>query len=194
MTLPPETPVTQLLAAVGQGDHLAAERLWGLIYEELRAIARRQMAGEASASALQPTALVNEAYLRLTANEDVQWENRRHFFAAAAKSMRQIRVDDARKRKRLKRGGGQRPRSLEREPAVFDQDPVEVLAVDEALRLLEQKHPRKAEVVVQRYFVGLTVEECAEVLGLAISTIEKDWHFARSWLRRALGDGPSRLR
>ncbi len=196
-------PLTELLAAVGRGDDAARERLWAVIYDELRNIARRQLAGGAAGHTLQPTTLVHEAYLRLTANEDVHWENRRHFFAAAAQAMRQIRIDDVRKRNRLKRGGGGvaqgggevvgRPRGLkpaalqpEDGPAVFDQDPAEVLAVDEALKKLEQADPRKAEVVMLRYFVGLTVQECAEALGLAPRTVEKYWQFARIWLYREL--------
>ncbi len=188
MTSPQPGPVTQLLAAAGRGDAGAKEKLWTLIYEELRAIARQQLAGEGSAGALQPTTLVHEAYLRLTADEEAQWVNRRYFFAAVAQAMRRIRIDDARKRKRLKRGGGRRPGVLEDGPVVFDQDPAEVLAVDEALRRLEQEDQRKAEVVTLRYFVGLTVDETAEALGLSPKTVDNDWRFARAWLRGELGE------
>ncbi len=178
--------VTQLLAAVGRGEAAAAEKLWALIYEELRAIARQQMAREATGGTLQPTALVHEAYLRLTGNADVQWANRRHFFGAAAKAMHRIRIDDARRRGRAKRGGGRRPGALVEGPAIFDQDPAEVLAVDEALKKLEQEDPRKAEVVMLRYFAGLSVEETAEALGMSARTVKNDWQFARTWLHREL--------
>jgi RNA polymerase sigma factor (TIGR02999 family) len=179
-------PVTQLLAAVGRGDGGASEKLWALIYEELRAVARHQLAGEDSAGTLQPTALVHEAFLRLTGGGGVQWANRRHFFAAAAKAMHRIRIDDARRRKRLKRGGGRRPGVLGEGPAIFDQDPDEVLAIDEALGRLKQEEPRAAEVVLLRYFAGLTVNETAEALGVSGRTVKSDWQFARTWLHREL--------
>jgi len=158
-----------------------------MIYDELRGLAQRQMAAEAPGRTLQPTALVHEAYLRLIAgNEKAQWANRRHFFAAAAKAMRRIRIDDARKRNRLKRGGGENPRSLQDAPGVFDQDPVEVLAVDEALIKLARTNPRTAEVVNLRYFVGLTGDETAGTMGLSARTVDREWEFARVWLHREL--------
>ncbi len=165
------------------------------------------MAGERPGRTLQTTGLVNEAYLRLVGNNNVRWNNRRHFFAAAAKAMRHIRIDDARKRNRLKRGGagvgtearrhggteeGTRPGGLKpaalpvEDVAAFDQDPVEVLAVDEALRKLEQTDPRKAEVVMLRYFAGLNREEIAQALEVSVSAVDKDWRFARTWLWREL--------
>jgi RNA polymerase sigma factor (TIGR02999 family) len=190
----PPSQVTQLLAAAGRGDKAAHDRLWSLIYRELHALAQHQLADEAAGHRRQPTSLVHEAYLRLTAGAEVQWANRRHFFAAAAKAMHQIRIDDARKRKRLKRGGGQKRDGREgtekgfsvQQAAVFDQDPAEVLAIDEALAKLEKEDPRKAEVVMLRYFAGLTVDECAEALGLAPRTVKNDWQFARTWLHREL--------
>ena len=129
-------PVTQLLDAAGRGDSAAQERLWLLVYDELHRVAKRQNVNERVGHSLQTTALVNEAYLRLIGDGDVQWANRRHFFAAAAKAMRRIRIDHARKRDRLKRGGGTKARRHEGtedlcEPAVFDQDPSEALAIDE---------------------------------------------------------------
>ncbi|UCC30411.1 MAG: sigma-70 family RNA polymerase sigma factor [Phycisphaerales bacterium] len=185
----PPNPLTQLLAAVGQGDVPAQNRLWALIYDELHSVAQGQLAAERGDRTLQPTTLVHEAYLRLTADEDVQWVNRRHFFAAAAQAMRRIRIDDARKRNRQKRGGGRQPGRLVSEPPVFDQDPAEVLAVDEAVNKLEQIDPRKAEVVLLRYFTGLTVAETAEVLGVSPRTVDNEWRFARAWLRRELARG-----
>lgn len=182
-------PITQLLAAAREENGTALNQLWSLIYSELRNIARSQLAAERGAHKLQPTTLIHEAYIRLTANEDVQWANRRQFFAAAAQAMRRIRIDDARKGNRQKRGGGDQPGRLVVEPPVFDHDPVEVLAVDEAVKKLEQKDLRKAEVVLLRYFTGLTVVETAEVLGVSPRTVDNEWRFARAWLRRELTKG-----
>ena len=196
MTTPAPNPITQLLAAAGQGDQAARDRLWAAIYGELHRLAQCQMAGEARGRSMQPTSLVHEAYLRLVGNESVQWANRRHFFAAAAKAMRRIRIDDARKRKRLKRGGGARPRPLHEESVPhpqrgwgtlgYDPDPAEVLSVDEALSRLEQEDPRKAEVVMLRYFAGLTGDETAQALGLSPRTVDVEWRFAKAWLHREL--------
>lgn len=193
-TPPPTNPITQLLAAAGDGDVVARDRLWGLIYDELHRLARQQLAGDAAKRHLQPTTLVNEAYLRLVGDGHVQWADRRHFFGAAAQAMRRIRVEDARRRRRLKRGGGRRP-----EPAgtadgrnpldnilVFDRDPVKVIALDEALRRLEERDPCKAEVVLLRFFAGLSVEETAKVLGISPRGVDKEWAFARAWLHREL--------
>ncbi len=194
MTTSPSKPVTQLLAAVGQGDKAAAEQLWGLIYDELHRLAQRQMADEAGPRTLRPTALIHEAYLHLMGGGgDCQWANRKHFFAVAAKTMRHIRINDARKRKRLKRGGDQRLAALREEPGVFDQDPAEVLAVHEALDHLEETEPRKAEVVMLRYFAGLSIDECAEALGLSPRTVDGDWRYARAWLHRELSRGDTAI-
>jgi RNA polymerase sigma factor (TIGR02999 family) len=184
----PQNPVTQLLAAVTVGEAGAQERLWSLIYQELRTLAERQMAGESPGNTLQPTALVHEAYFRLFGENPVQWNSRGHFFMAAAEAMRRIRVDGARKRGRLKRGGDKNIGSLAEDPPSFGQDPAEVLAVGEALDELARTAPRHAEVVKLRYFTGLTVDECAAVLGVSPRTVDKDWAFARAWLHRKLGD------
>ena len=198
MTSPERKPITQLLASAGRGDESAQEKLWLLIYEELRGMARRELGNEAPGRTLQPTALVHEAYFRLVANNEIQWTDRRHFFGAAARAMRQILVDDARKRKSLKRGGersdppsafGASSSPLARSPAVFESDPTEVLAIHEALDRLEQHDPRKTEVVMLRYFAGLTVDETAEALGVSPRTVDSDWSFARAWLYRELGSG-----
>jgi len=193
MTTPTQYPVTELLAAVGRGDGSARDKLWSLIYDELRGMARHQLADEARGRAMQPTSLVHEVYLRLTAGQEVQWADRRHFFAAAARAMRRIRIDDARKRNRLKRGGGAKPGRLDDESVPHTQrewgtrqDPTEELAIDEALDRLEQTNSRMAEVVMQRYFAGLTVDETADVLGVSSGTVDTDWRFARAWLRREL--------
>ena len=185
----PEHPVsvTQLLTLVRQGDTGALDQLWRLIYAELHRMAQGQAARDAPGRGPQPTSLVHEVFLRLSANEQVTWADRRHFFAAAAKAMRSAQVDDARKRKRLKRGGGWRAEPLGDGPATFDPDPVEVLAVEEALSRLEQHDPQKAEVVSLKYFAGLTIDEIADVLGLSPRQVDKEWYFARAWLHRELG-------
>jgi len=189
-----DQPVTELLAAIGAGGADARERLWMAVYDELKRVATRQMACEATGRTLQPTALVHEAYFRLFPNGEVQFANRRHFFAAATKAMRRIRIDDARKRKRLKRNGGRRRISIDGLPsdnpgfttAVFDDDPTEVLAVDEALEQLSADHPRKADIVQYRYFAGLSARETADVLGVSLRTVDQDWRFAKAWLHKAL--------
>lgn len=183
-----QTTVTTVLAAIGQGDAAALETLWQLVYDDLRRVAHRQLAGDRAADRLQTTVLVHEAYLRLVGDGGgpVEWASRRHFFAAAARAMRRIRVDDARSRKRLKRGGGDRPGTLTAEPGVWDPDPVELLALDEALNRLEEHDPRKAEVVMLRYFAGLTIDETAALLEISPRQVDKEWRFARAWLHRAL--------
>ena len=154
-------------------------------------MARRQMAVEPPGHALQPTALVHEAYLRLFGDNRADWASRQHFFATASKVMRQIRVDDARKRKRIKRGGGQSPVSAEEvgEQPVFEQDPAEVLAVDEALEKLEKLDSRRAQIVTLRYFAGLSVDETASALDISPRTVDGDWQLARAWLHRELSKG-----
>jgi RNA polymerase sigma factor (TIGR02999 family) len=194
MSESPGNRITQLLDAVHHGDADAHQTLWSLIYNELHTLAQRQMVFEKPGRTLQPTALVHEAYLRLLGNGAAEWANRRHFFAAAANVMRQIRVDDARKRKRLKRGGGDRPGELHEDSgAVFEQDPAEVLAVDEALQHLQEKDPRKAEIVQLRYFAGMTVDETAAALDVSSSTVEKEWRLAKAWLYRELAKGDTHI-
>ena len=189
MATPPAESVTQLLQALSQGHTSAQKELWSLIYEELHGLARGQMAKEPAGLTLQSTALVHEAYLRLIGDENVQWANRRHFFGAAANAMRRIRIDDARRRGRQKRGGGQQRVPIDEANAVLDQDPAQVLAIDEALTKLEQADPRKAEVVMLRYFAGLSVDETAEALGVAPRTVDSEWRFAKAWLHRELKRG-----
>ncbi len=180
-------PITQLLAAASAGEEGAADRLWAVVYDELRRLARAQLAAESPHRALDSTALVHEAFLRLTGRGPVEWDNRRHFFAAAARAMRRIRVDDARRRKRAKRGDGRPTRSLTGDPPTPGDDPAEVLAIDEALRKLEREAPRQAEIVMLRYFAGLSIRETALALGVSVRTVHYDWQFARAWLHRELG-------
>ena len=177
--------VTGILNAIERGDPHAADQLLPLIYDELRKLAARKMAGEKAGQTLQATALVHEAYLRLVGNApDAHWDHRGHFFAAAAEAMRRILVDQARRKQSLKRGGGA-PLQLSDDFAATDQpDPLEVLSVHETLDRLAAKSPRKAELVKLRYFLGCTMAEAAQILGIALATAEEDWTFARAWLRR----------
>jgi len=183
-------PLTQILAAAESGDESARQQLWQAVYEELHRLAKAHMAGERRGRTIQTTVLVHEAYLRLLGPEgrEAPWSSRGHFFSAAAEAMRRILVDDARTRRRVKRGGGVRPGPLgpAQEPGVEDPDPAEVLAVDEALAKLEAEAPRQAQVVKLRYFAGLTGKEIAEVLGVGPRTVDADWRLARAWLYRVL--------
>ncbi len=202
----PVSAVTQLLDAAAQGDAAAVNRLWSTVYEELHDLARAQLAREGPGCSLQSTSLVNEAYLRLIGDGHVEWANRRHFFSAAAKAMRRICVDDARRRERLKRGGGpaqpvgpadasdwsaRAPGTLLGDPPAPEQDPAEVLAIDEALQKLEQTDPRRAELVMLRYFAGLSIDETAAALGVSPRTVDTEWRFAKAWLHRELSKGSS---
>jgi RNA polymerase sigma factor (TIGR02999 family) len=181
--------VTSILAQIEQGEPQAAERLLPLVYDELRRLAAQKMAGEKPGQTLEATALVHEAYLRLVGQApDQGWDHRGHFFAAAAEAMRRILVEKARSKQRLKRGGG-----LQREfddvdaiPNSQTHDPLELLAVHEALDRLAAKSSRKAELVKLRYFLGCTMAEAALILGVAPATAEEDWAYAKAWLRRQL--------
>jgi RNA polymerase sigma factor (TIGR02999 family) len=177
---------TTLMAEACAGDDGAREHLWRVVYDELRKVAHAQVLAEGRRRDLQTTVLIHEAYVRLMGGEKPTWQSRRHFFGAAAEAMRRIRVDDARSRGRLKRGAGQSPRALVDDPPAYDQDPNEVLAIDDALAGLEQNAPRQAEVVKLRYFAELTVEETADALGVSTRTVEADWRLARAWLHHAL--------
>jgi RNA polymerase sigma factor (TIGR02999 family) len=179
---------TRILAAIGQGDLSAAEQLLPLVYDELRQLAAQRLAHEQPGQTLQPTALVHEAYLRLVGGDQTQdWDGRGHFFAAAAEAMRRILIDRARHKQTRKAGGGRRRLDLDDiEPALEDDDGDRLLVLDEALRQLEAEDPRKAELVKLRFFAGLTAEQAAAALGVSTSTAEKDWAYARSWLRVAI--------
>lgn len=181
------TEVTSLLSAVGNGDAGAADRLMRLVYDELHRVAHVRVAREGRNGDLQTTVLVQEAYLRLLGGDGAAFpQNRRQFFAFAANAMRQYLVDDARKRGRIKRGGGQPAAEFSETIAGFDHEPAEILAVDEALQKLKQRDPQKAKIVELRYFTGLSVDETAEVLGISPRQVDKEWHFVRAWLHREL--------
>ena len=184
--------VTRILSAIEDGDPQAAEQLLPLVYDELRKLAQQKLAQEKPGQTLQATALVHEAYVRLVGGEpDAHWNGRGHFFAAAAEAMRRILIDRARHKQTRKAGGGRRRLDLDDlEPARDEGDGDRLLALDEALRQLEGEDPRKAELVKLRFFAGLTAEQAAAALGVSTSTAEKDWAYARSWLRVAI-DHPS---
>jgi len=178
--------VTQLLLAWNEGDEGALERLVPLVYQELRRLAKRQMRGERPDHSLQPTALINEAYLRLVDLRNVQWQNRAHFFALCAQMMRRILVDFARSRRYQKRGGGARPISLDHALEVSPEKSKDLVAVDNALTALAKIDARKGQVVELRFFGGLTAEETAEVLKVSPETVLRDWKLAKAWLLREL--------
>src|SRR5580704_1880708 len=186
--MPEMSEVTRTLSAIEQGDPHAAAQLLPLVYGELRQPAAEKLAHEQTGQTLQATALVHEAYLRLLGGKQIQdWDGRRHFFAAAAEAMRRILIDRARHKQTKKAGGGRRRLDLDDiEPALEEADGERLLAMDEALRQLEAEDPRKAELVKLRFFAGLTAEQAAAVLGVSTSTAEKDWAYARSWLRVAI--------
>jgi RNA polymerase sigma factor (TIGR02999 family) len=179
--------VTRILSAIEQGDSGAAESLLPLVYDELRKLAAQRLAKEKPGQTLQATALVHEAYLRLVGPADApKWEGRGHFFAAAAEAMRRILVENARRKRAGKAGGGwQRHDLLDAELAV-DSSGEGLFAVDEALSRLAAEHPRVARLVHLRFFLGMTLEEAAAQLGLQARTAYRDWAYARAWLRREL--------
>jgi len=174
--------VTALLAGWREGDRDAADRLFTLVYEELRRVAHRALADQRNEATLRTTALVHETYLRLVGSFRPAHDDRRRFFAAAAKAMRRILIDRARERLALKRGAGERPLELREADHPSDADASEALAVDEALAALEQHQPRLAELVELRFFAGFSVEECAELLGVSERTVKRDWQRARGLL------------
>jgi RNA polymerase sigma factor (TIGR02999 family) len=178
--------VTSLLARWTSGDEAALQRLVPIVHEELRRLARRQMAGERPGHMLQPTALVNEAYLRLVNLKQMQWQDRAHFFAMASRLMRRILVDFARSRGYRKRGGGEKQISFREALDVAEDQPTDVVAVDDALEALAHVDERKSRVVELRFFGGLSIEETAEVLDVSRETVKRDWTFAKMWLLRYL--------
>jgi len=181
--------VTHILQAVAAGEAGAAERLWGAVYAELRALAAAQVARERPGQTLDPTALVHEAYLRLAADRDQSFANRRHFFAAAATAMRRILVESARAKGRDKRGGDRRREypDLDALPAV---DSDELLVLHDALERFAAVDPTKAKLVELRFFAGLTLPQAAECLDISPSTADRSWRYARAWLYAAMADDP----
>ena len=186
--MPSAPNVTELLLAWQAGDHAALDKLLPAIQPELRRIARRHMAGERRGHVLQPTALVNEAYLRLAASKDIQWQGRAHFFAVSAQVMRRVLVDYARERVRAKRGGGALRISLSDLDHQAIPQRANLVALDDALSALEKFDRRKSKVIELRFFGGLSLQETADVLQVSVGTVRRDWSLARAWLYRELGD------
>ena len=186
--------VTALLRAWAAGDASALDRLVPLVHRELHTIARHCMASERAGHSLQPTALLNETYLRLVGVARVQWQDRSHFFAMSARLMRRILVDVARAKHSLKRGGGAPVTSIEDGIDVAVERGPDLVALDLALQSLAELDLRKSRVVELRFFGGLSVEETADALGISPETVHRDWRFTKSWLRRELRRGPSDAR
>lgn len=195
--------VTQLLQAIQHGDNRATDQLLPIVYDELRKLAAAKMAREAPGQTLQPTALVHEAFLRLVGNwshspaddsntatldseqtpGEERWDGRGYFFAAASEAMRRILVENARRKNRIKRGGDRDKVELEFIELAIEPPQVDLIALDDSLRKLEEKDPKLATIVKLRYFVGLTLQETADSLGISMATVKRNWAYARAWLR-----------
>ena len=174
--------VTRILSSIEHGDSKAAEELLPIVYEELRRLAAQKIAHERPGQTLQATALVHEAYLRLIGSEDPGWNNRSHFFGAAAEAMRRILVERARRRNRLKRGGDQERVNIDEVEIPIKADDERILEVHAALEDLEQKDPIKATIVKLHFFVGLSHEEIAGALGISEKTVRRSWSYTKVWL------------
>jgi RNA polymerase sigma factor (TIGR02999 family) len=186
----PMNEVTQILSDLARGDARAAGQLLPLVYDELRRLAASRLAAEPSGNTLQATALVHEAYLRLVGTPDGdRWDHRGHFFAAAAEAMRRILVEAARRKKAAKHGGGLHRHDANELPIAAPPVDDDLVALDEALTRFAQIEPQKAELVKLRYFVGLTIEETAEALGISPATAKRHWAYSKAWLLQAMGGG-----
>lgn len=183
---PAQHEITELLAEWREGNQSALDELYPLVYNELHRIARRYMSRERKGHTLQTTALINEAYVRLVDQKNVQWANRSHFFAISAQIMRRILIDHARRHAYAKRGGGAQQVSLEEVAAITPNPGGELLRLDEALKSLAEMDPRRSQVVELRYFGGLNNEEIAGVLNISENTVTRDWNMARAWLYQQL--------
>lgn len=186
MSDPKPDQVTRLLERASGGDTRAANELLPLVYEQLRARARKEMAGERPGHTLQPTALVHEAYMRLVGNREVAWDNRAHFYVAAAEAMRRILIEHARKKGRIKRGGGLRRVPLNVVDLAERGDVEEIVSLDDVIRRLEERDKRMADVVRLRFYAGLSETETAAALGVTGRTVRREWALARAWLLREL--------
>ncbi len=178
--------ITSLIERVTAGEEQALSELLPIVYQELRKLSRKYMRRESNRQTLQTTALVHEAYLRLLGDQNLQWKDRAHFLGIAARSMRQILVERARARHAQKRGGVQRAVTLEDRMLGQDQNSIDLLVLDEALKALAALDPKQAEVVELRFFAGLTVEETAEVMGISPATVKRWWTLSKAWLRREM--------
>jgi RNA polymerase sigma factor (TIGR02999 family) len=184
--------VTRVLKAAAEGDERAAQNLLPLVYAELRSLARARLKRLPPGQTLQPTALVHEAYLRVVGDEDPGWDGRGHFFASAARAMRDILVEQARRKGALKRGGDRRRIDMELAEPALEMPSEDVIAVDEVMRRLEKEDPRKGQIVNLRYFARLTTAETASALGVSIATVGREWRYIRAWLARELSTRPRR--
>jgi RNA polymerase sigma factor (TIGR02999 family) len=183
------TPITQVLAAVADGDERAAEALLPLVYDELKSLAHGRLARLGRGETLQTTDLVHESWMRLSGGAKPTWENRRHFFGAAARAMRNILVEQARRKGTLKRDvSRKRSIDLEREDMTFEAPVEEAMEIAELLEELEAEHARPAQIVSLRFFAGLSMPEVAEIAGVSLATAERDWRFARAWLQQRIGE------
>ena len=180
------TGVTQVLSQIEAGDPLAAEQLLPLVYQELRKLANVKMTREQPGQTLQATALVHEAYIRLLGSANQHWDSRGHFFAAAAEAMRRILVENARRKRRIKRGGQHRRLDMDQADLAIEPLSDDVLALHDALDQLATKDKIKAELVKLRYFAGLTVPQAAKILGVSTATAERYWAYARAWLHQEM--------
>jgi RNA polymerase sigma factor (TIGR02999 family) len=181
------TDVTRILNAIEQGNSQAIDELLPLVYEELRLLAAQRLSQEPPGQTLQATALVHEAYLRLVGAECRNWRSRNHFFMAAAEAMRRILIENARRKKSLKHGGGRRRVDLDDAPIASGENADELIALDEALTKLAAEDSTKVELVKLRYFAGLNIDQAAEVLGISRATAIRHWSFARAWLFDFIG-------
>ena len=190
MSIDPDQQITQLLRAAEHGDASAADDLLPLVYERLKALAAARLRQTPPGQTLQPTALVHEAYLKVVGSSDPGWNGRHHFFAAAARAMHNILVDKARRKATVKHGGGRRRVGVEHLSNAFDPPPDDLVALGETLAILETRRPRQHQIVMLRFFGGLTVAEAAEVVGIDERTARRDWLAARLFLLRQLEDDP----
>ncbi len=181
--------VTRILNAIEQGDARAADQLLPLVYEELRLLAARKISQESPGQTLQATALVHEAYLRLVDAEAQNWDSRGHFFTAAAEAMRRILVENARRKKRLKRGGDRQRVELNDATLSIEAPSDDIVALDEALIKLAEENGAVADVVKLRYFAGLSLEQISEIIGVSRRTVSSYWAYARAWLYREMANG-----
>lgn len=186
MAKPTPSEVTRILERVGNGVAGASDELLPLVYEQLRGLAEAQMAREPAGHTLQPTALVHEAYLRLVGDGEERWSSRGHFYGAAAHAMRRILVERARRYRSVRHGGGHPRVPLEEAEGTIDADRTDLLALDDALTQLQQQDARLGDIVVYRYFGGLTNEQTAELMGISTRTVRREWSYARLWLYRLI--------
>ena len=183
--------ITRILVAIEQGDGRAIDQLLPAVYQELRQLAAQKLSREKPGQTLQPMALVHEAYLRLVDSEGQNWKGRTHFFMAASEAMRRILIDNARRKRRLRHGGGQQRVDLD-DACMANEGPCDdLVALDEALTRLALEDPVKADLVKLRYFTGLTIEQAAKVLGISRATADRYWSYARSWLFHEIKKGLS---